>query len=125
VIPYYNKNPLLSGTGIATDDVWISSKISHSMSEEDRDMVLDMEHFRKELLEMRKLLESVPLLFNEQGEATNEKISEHQAQIADALERIQKGGYGICTECGCPIEEGRLELNPEAQGCAKCQEQKR
>lgn len=84
-------------------------------------MVLDLEYIRKELLEMRKLLETVPLLFNEQGEATNKKISEHQDQITDALERIQKGGYGTCTECGYPIEDGRLDINPTAQICATCQ----
>jgi len=37
-----------------------------------------------------------------------------------ALEKIKKGGYGICEKCGKEIEEKRLEVYPEAKLCQKC-----
>ncbi len=41
-------------------------------------------------------------------------------QIDRALERIEKGGYGICTLCGKKIARSRLEAKPEAELCLKC-----
>ena len=38
-------------------------------------------------------------------------------QVNDALERIEKGTYGLCLECGKPIPQARLEAIPEAELC--------
>lgn len=40
--------------------------------------------------------------------------------VNDALERIAKGEYGICENCGSPIAPERLEISPEARLCGKC-----
>jgi len=40
--------------------------------------------------------------------------------IDAALERIQQGTYGICTSCGEPIEEKRLQALPWAEHCTEC-----
>jgi DnaK suppressor protein len=37
-----------------------------------------------------------------------------------ALERIERGTYGICRECGRLIEKGRLEAVPHTQICIEC-----
>ena len=37
--------------------------------------------------------------------------------VKDALEKIEKGTYGICEMSGHPIEEDRLEANPAARTC--------
>jgi RNA polymerase-binding transcription factor DksA len=37
--------------------------------------------------------------------------------IDDALRRIDDGSYGICEECGKPIDEARLEAVPWARYC--------
>ena len=42
-------------------------------------------------------------------------------QINSALERITKGTYGICQNCGDEISEGRLEAMPYAMLCLDCQ----
>lgn len=42
-------------------------------------------------------------------------------QIEEALERIRRGTYGYCEECGDPIEEARLEAMPLAKYCLACQ----
>jgi DnaK suppressor protein len=48
---------------------------------------------------------------------------QQQKQLADidaALARIEAGKYGICTNCGRPIEEERLRAVPITQLCAAC-----
>lgn len=42
--------------------------------------------------------------------------------ILAALDRITAGEYGLCTECGAPIGQRRLEVVPEASHCIDCQE---
>lgn len=37
------------------------------------------------------------------------------AQVKRAIERMAKGGYGICLECGNEIPEARLAANPAAE----------
>lgn len=40
--------------------------------------------------------------------------------IEEALERIKKGGYGICSNCKKNIPTKRLEVLPETDRCLKC-----
>lgn len=42
--------------------------------------------------------------------------------ILKALEMIDAGTYGMCTDCGLPIAEKRLKLLPNATRCLACQE---
>ncbi|MGA2417729.1 MAG: TraR/DksA family transcriptional regulator [Candidatus Staskawiczbacteria bacterium] len=39
-----------------------------------------------------------------------------------ALEKIEKGTYGICEKCGKKITEERLLACPEARTCLRCNE---
>jgi RNA polymerase-binding transcription factor DksA len=41
-------------------------------------------------------------------------------QIEAALDRIAKGTYGICENCGEPIDPARLEALPYATTCLSC-----
>lgn len=41
--------------------------------------------------------------------------------IDTALDKIEKGQYGICEACDEPINEKRLEVNPTARYCIDCQ----
>jgi DnaK suppressor protein len=43
-------------------------------------------------------------------------------RIIRALEMIDTGAYGICTDCGMPISEKRLQMYPNASRCIACQE---
>jgi len=48
--------------------------------------------------------------------------SEQQLQDIDqALNRLEKGTYGICLDCGENIQPARLEIIPTAALCIKCQ----
>jgi DnaK suppressor protein len=52
-------------------------------------------------------------------------INEHEtAELGDieaALERIQVGTYGQCTDCGMTIPSARLNAYPTAKRCIDCQ----
>jgi DnaK suppressor protein len=42
------------------------------------------------------------------------------AKIREALDRIEKGTYGICEECGEEISEERLKARPVTTLCIDC-----
>lgn len=42
------------------------------------------------------------------------------ALLKRALARIKDGTYGVCTECGDPISDARLEAVPYAPLCKTC-----
>ena len=42
--------------------------------------------------------------------------------IDDAINRVRRGEYGICIDCGGPISDTRLEYYPYAARCIECQE---
>ena len=46
------------------------------------------------------------------------------SEIEAALQRIEAGTYGICTNCGKQIPEERLEALPWATLCIDCQRQR-
>jgi DnaK suppressor protein len=43
-------------------------------------------------------------------------------RIDTALARLSQGSYGICESCGQKIPEARLEAEPTALRCVRCQE---
>ena len=43
-------------------------------------------------------------------------------QIAEALQRIQNGDFGICEDCGEEIEVKRLKARPITKLCISCKE---
>jgi DnaK suppressor protein len=45
------------------------------------------------------------------------------AKIEQALERVGKGTFGICEECGDGISEGRLKARPVTTLCIRCKEE--
>ncbi len=49
------------------------------------------------------------------------KLDEYR-RIVMALEMIEEGSYGMCTDCQTPISEKRLKLFPNATRCLACQE---
>jgi len=44
--------------------------------------------------------------------------------VNSALEKMEKGEYGKCENCGKEIEEERLKAAPEARLCVKCNNNK-
>jgi DnaK suppressor protein len=42
------------------------------------------------------------------------------AAIDGALQRIERGGYGICVKCGEEIAQARLSISPTVTTCIDC-----
>lgn len=53
----------------------------------------------------------------EENTAVLKELETKYNDIKDALEKIEKGTYGICEISGEPIEEDRLIANPAARTC--------
>jgi RNA polymerase-binding transcription factor DksA len=51
------------------------------------------------------------------GEAISRQLEVQLVEVEAALERIEKGTYGICEISGTQIEEDRLDANPAARTC--------
>ncbi len=43
-------------------------------------------------------------------------------EVESALKRITAGTYGSCIDCAQAVDSMRLELNPHAARCVRCQE---
>lgn len=43
-------------------------------------------------------------------------------RIDEALDRIDRGQFGVCVECEKKVQIGRLEAVPWARHCIECQE---
>ena len=54
--------------------------------------------------------------------ATRTLLVERVNRIADALDRLSEGEYGVCVECSEAIAPARLRALPEVQTCVRCQD---
>ena len=52
--------------------------------------------------------------------ALERRIKDQLAALEHALLKLDKGTYGLCDNCGQPIDPARLEALPEASLCMKC-----
>jgi RNA polymerase-binding transcription factor DksA len=54
--------------------------------------------------------------------ATRSLLVDRANKLAEALERLRGGEYGICEECGEAIAPARLRAMPEVTTCVRCQD---
>lgn len=54
--------------------------------------------------------------------ATRSLLVERANKLAEALERLRGGDYGMCEECGEAIAPARLRAMPEVTTCVRCQD---
>jgi len=54
--------------------------------------------------------------------ATRSLLLERANKLAEALERLREGEYGMCEECGEAIAPARLRALPEVATCVRCQD---
>ena len=109
-------------------------------------MAIDTEHFKQVLLAKRQDLTNEITRFDEDARESrtaevedpidavvsseakalefggSDVAAEMLEAVDAALQRIENGEYGICTDCGEPIEAKRLEAVPWTPYCLKDQE---
>src|SRR5262245_16417901 len=49
-------------------------------------------------------------------------VVERANRLAEALDRLRDGEYGLCVECREPIAPARLRAIPEVTTCLRCQD---
>lgn len=54
--------------------------------------------------------------------ANREQVKTHLRAVMIALQAMESGDYGYCSECGEDIGFTRLEVRPEAALCLSCQQ---
>ena len=52
--------------------------------------------------------------------ALENRIRQEMAAVEHAMEKIEKGTYGLCDNCGKKIDPNRLEALPQASLCLNC-----
>lgn len=55
--------------------------------------------------------------------AMERRVREHITSIEHALDKFDKKTYGLCDNCGQPIDPDRLEALPQASLCLNCKAQ--
>ena len=60
-------------------------------------------------------------IFRDIEHAESERDRSELSQVQDALYRIELGSIGWCIDCGEAIAHARLEAQPFASRCVKCQ----
>ena len=53
-------------------------------------------------------------------DALGNEAREELAKISSALQRMDSGAYGLCSECGLPVGDSRLNAHPYALECIDC-----
>jgi DnaK suppressor protein len=53
--------------------------------------------------------------------ALTQEISLQLTQVVDALKRIEDHTFGICSNCGNPIDVARIRAYPVARLCMACE----
>jgi DnaK suppressor protein len=56
----------------------------------------------------------------EKGLILEKRIREQLAEVERALDKFEQGTYGLCDNCGQPIDTARLEALPHANLCLSC-----
>lgn len=80
---------------------------------------LFIEEIRQHLLERKKTKQKI---LNEGGEQSLSHSQNDILRINFALKRLESGQYGLCTDCGIPIDKKRLSTIPETPFCIDCAE---
>ncbi len=50
------------------------------------------------------------------------RLIDQLAEVEHALQKFEDGTYGLCDNCGQPIDPARLEALPQASLCLRCKE---
>ena len=48
------------------------------------------------------------------------RVRDQLAAVKHALSKFEQGTYGLCDDCGQPIDPARLEALPQASLCLNC-----
>jgi len=99
------------------------------LEEEEKKLLGEISHL-KDNLDFGDDVDSLEEEPNETEEFGNmlsvkNSLDDRLRSIRGALERIKKGGYGVCTSCKKTIEPAVLEADPTSTLCRQCKMDKK
>lgn len=96
-----------------------------------KELAEDIERLAAEdpLMNPKRVAESVPefeeassqMQGSERIAEEKEVLEKHLEETEEALKKIEEGSYGICKNCENPIDQARLDANPQALYCLDCE----
>lgn len=89
----------------------------------ERSMDLSEEHARPVVLDQTavgRLSRMDSLQSQAMAQGLRDREAARYAALVQAVERLEEGSYGTCSECGGEIAYGRLLVIPEADTCGGC-----
>jgi len=105
-------------------------QFKHRLLDKERGLLADIARFEGEAREATGSEVGDPLdkAASSEGKSTSFEESNLQwqtlVQVREALQRIEDGSFGNCTDCGRPIEPARLEAVPWTPYCRADQEKR-
>jgi RNA polymerase-binding transcription factor DksA len=73
-----------------------------------------------------ELGEGDPMIYQwELNLALRERAEQHLAEVDQALTQLDQGSYGLCEQCGQPIEPERLAVLTHTRLCSQCAQRRR
>lgn len=108
--------------GVNTD------KFKGLLLEKEKDLIASIQRYTNEGREARvaEVEDPIDEVTSDEAKAGAFAVSTIEAntlqQVRAALQRIEDGSYGVCIDCGRPIEPARLEAVPWTPYCRDDQE---
>jgi DnaK suppressor protein len=100
-------------------------EIKNKLLKEKEEIKLILEELNKEMMVIKESQEyeysGVSEIFEEKQDihVKKEFLSSRLEAIEKALNKINNNTFGLCLECGKPIEEQRIHLDPTIEYCRK------
>lgn len=101
-------------------------KIKENLRQRQVELTRDIEHLSQEDMTDRQVMDSGDEALNLSLEKLQSSLEKTEIEelnlIGQALQRLDRGEYGVCIDCGSTIAQQRLEYYPYAARCIVCQE---
>lgn len=81
---------------------------------------IEQSKVRKEPLDADSSEQAQELVNHEVVDALDDMEGQELDKINQALNRIEKGSFGVCVECGEDISDSRLKAVPFSSVCIQC-----
>jgi DnaK suppressor protein len=105
-------------------------ELRQKLEEERVHLAKQLEHLQADAISPNETREGSPFGKKEEGAtetfelekrlALEKRVRELLSDVEHALQKSEQGTYGLCDECGQPIDIARLEALPQVGLCLNC-----
>lgn len=110
----YFKNLLLEKRSEANDTLAEFDRVSHDAGQESSD---DRSAYSLHMADR-----GTDAMEREKSQLLAQRSGDYVEYVDEALDRIEKGTFGVCRSCSGEIRRKRLEAVPTASQCISCKE---